>query len=186
MNDLTEALRAALDVFDELGLPYVVMGGLAVRFFGVPRPTYDVDFTISSSRSDLPRLYAALEQAGFTVPEAYRGGWVDCVNNLPLVKFRLFLGGEGIDIDVFLAESEFQRELMRRRVSAMLEGRSVWFVTPEDLILLKLIANRSRDHIDIADVRFMQGQLDEAYMRNWARRIGVSDRLEQVLKTPPV
>jgi hypothetical protein len=57
----------------------------------------------------------------------------------------------------------------------------VWLVSPEDLILLKLLANRPRDIADIGDVFFMQGQLDVTYMKKWAQRLGVADRLEPFL-----
>ena len=65
-----------------------------------------------------------------------------------------------------------------------MEGVSVWLVTPEDLILLKLASHRPRDVADICDVRFAQGQLDEGYMRMWADRMGIRPQLEQVLAEP--
>jgi hypothetical protein len=54
-------------------------------------------------------------------------------------------------------------------------------ITAEDLILFKLLAGRPRDLLDIEDVFFMQGQLDEAYMRRWAGPLGVADQLERML-----
>lgn len=53
-------------------------------------------------------------------------------------------------------------------------------ITPEDLILFKLIAARPRDTIDIDDVLFMQDTLDEASMRRWAEPLGVAEKLENV------
>ena len=47
MIDLVQALRDFVETFEQLQLPYVVMGGIAVRFYGIPRATYDVDFTVS-------------------------------------------------------------------------------------------------------------------------------------------
>ena len=74
-----------------------------------------------------------------------------------------------IDIDVFLAETPYQQELMRgARYGA--EGWEGWFVTAEDLILLKLLAGRAKDQIDVSDVLFVQGSLDAAYMRHGRRR----------------
>ena len=35
------------------------MGGWAVRVYALPRPTYDIDFTIILDRDRLPALYAA-------------------------------------------------------------------------------------------------------------------------------
>ena len=128
-----------------LAVPYAIMGGWAVRIYALPRPTYDVDFTIAIDRERLPELYAAAEAEGFTLPEQYRSGWVDSVADMPLIKFRMYLESRGIDIDIFLAESEYQRELMTRRVQHQVGGEPAWFVTAEDLILLKLIAGRARD-----------------------------------------
>lgn len=186
MDDISTVLRECVSVFDRLSLPYAVMGGLAARVHGIPRPTYDVDFTIIVPRQRLAALYDELEEAGFTVPEAYRGGWVDEVAGLPLVKFRLFIGDRGIDADVFLAETPYQEEVIRRARRERIGGLEVSLATPEDLILLKLMADRPRDRADIADIRFIQGDLDEAYMRRWADELGFADRLEDVLSEPPL
>jgi hypothetical protein len=43
------------------------------------------------------------------------------------------------------------------------------------------ITGRPRDLLDIEDVLFMQGQLDETYMRRWAGPLGVADQLERML-----
>ena len=51
----------------------------------------------------------------------------------------------------------------------------------EDLILMKLMANRLKDQVDVEDIFFMQGQLDEDYMRSWAKRLNVLPLLEQAL-----
>ncbi|MDQ3332031.1 MAG: hypothetical protein M3552_15475, partial [Planctomycetota bacterium] len=162
------------------------MGGLAVRLLGIPRPTFDVDLAITISRDRLAVLYDELDAAGFDVPEAYRGGRVDEVAGMPLVKFKLYIGGRGIDADIFLAETRFQQEMMRRRKSDELWGMSVWLATAEDLILLKLLAHRPRDLGDVADIRAVQGELDERYMRTWAIELGIQDRLESILSEPPL
>ena len=185
MNDLDEVLGACVRAFARLGISHAVMGGLAIRLLGIPRPTFDVDLTVAIPRDRLPELYAELDAAGFDVPDVYRGGWVDEVAGMPLIKFKLYVGGRGIDADIFLAETRFQRELMRRSTRDELWGIPVSLTTPEDLILLKLVANRPRDLGDIADLRMVQGDLDEAYMRRWAAELGIADRLERLLSEPP-
>jgi hypothetical protein len=133
------------------------MGGLAVRVYGIPRPTHDMDFTAAIPRSQLAEVYASVEGLGYSIADSYKSGWVDQVADMPLVKFRLYLQeGRGVDIDVFLAESSFQWELLARRRPIMFEGATVWLVSPEDLILLKLLADRPRDIADIGDILFTQ------------------------------
>lgn len=181
MTDLTDALAELARLFERLDVQYAVMGGIAVRVYGIPRPTYDLDFTIAIPRERLPALYSGVGDLGYTVPEPYQAGWVDQVAGMPVVKVRLYIEGRGIDVDLFLAESGFQQQLLLRRCRQRVDHLEVWFVSPEDLILLKLIAGRPRDLADVGDVLFTQAQLDEDYLRHWAPQLGVSDRLEQAL-----
>ncbi len=185
MKDLAQALRDFVALFEGMGTRYAVMGGIAVRIYGIPRPTHDIDFTLALDRSRLPDLYEAARSLGYTVPEEYAAGWVDQVASLPLIKVRLYLEGRGIDIDIFLAESPFQEQLLTRRRCEHVDDFPVWFVSPEDLVLLKLLAHRPRDLADIGDILFIQGQLDESYMRHWAEQLGVLQKLEEVLRQPP-
>jgi flagellar biosynthesis regulator FlaF len=186
MKDLVDALWASLDVLEKRNIPYVVMGGLAVRVHGIPRATYDVDFTIALARELLPSLYDALEDIGLAIPEVYRSGWVDQVAGMPFVKARLYVDGKSTDVDMFLAEAPYQADLLARRVESVIFDRKVWIASVEDLVLLKLIANRLRDQADIADIRMVQGSLDEAYMRRWAPALGITDRLESLLSSAPL
>jgi predicted nucleotidyltransferase len=184
MRDLARAIGQLRSIFEQLQLTYAVMGGIAVRAYGIPRATYDVDFTVAIPRARLGEFYTCAEQAGYTVPEAYRTGWVEQVSGMPLVKLRTYLEGRGVDVDLFLAESAFQTELLARRRQETVDGEQLWLISPEDLILLKLVAFRPRDQADIGDVLFTQGRLDEAYLRRWAAPLGVAERLDQVLSAP--
>jgi hypothetical protein len=44
---ITRDLRDLVAFFDEMRLPYALMGGLAVRVHGIPRPTYNIDFSVA-------------------------------------------------------------------------------------------------------------------------------------------
>ena len=182
MTDIVELLKELSALFERHGLEFAVMGGFAVRIYAVPRPTFDIDFTLAADGQTLVEILDAVKKLGFTVSEEYERGWTDQVGGMPLVKFRRYLQGKGIDIDVFLAENEFQRSLLARRKREEVDGFSTWVVSAEDLILLKLLAGRTRDLLDIQDVLFTQGQLDEQYMRHWANALKISDRLQQALE----
>ena len=68
MSGLTAALRDFISLFDRLDVQYVLMGGFAVRVYGIPRPTYDVDFTVAVARERLPELYRAIAELGYWCP----------------------------------------------------------------------------------------------------------------------
>jgi hypothetical protein len=142
------------------------MGGIAVRAYGLPRPTYDVDFTLAVARERLRGLFAAVEELGYSIPTAHEGGWVDQVGGMPLVKIRLYLDGKGIDADVFLAETAFQQDVIARRVTCTVEEQPVSLVTAEDLILFKLIASRPHDIAHLCDMARV-GLFD----RSWRDRL---------------
>ena len=180
-EDLNEPFRDFIGIFERLRISYALIGGLAVGVHGIPRPTHDLDFTIAIERGRLPTFFEAVVELGYDVPHEFTTGWVDQVAGMPLVKARQWVAGKTIDVDVFLAESRFQTSLLQRRARAEVEGISAWIASPEDLILLKLLANRPRDIGDIQDILMVQGQLDDAYLNRWADELGVSARWSEVL-----
>ena len=177
---LVQPMHDFVRLFEELHIPYAIMGGIAVGVHGIPRPTHDLDFKISIERHRLPELYAAAEKLGYSVGDAFAAGWVDLVAEMPLVRVRQWVEGKAIDIDIFLAESPFQESVLARRVRMEIDTGAAWVVSAEDLILLKVLASRPRDIGDIFDVFLAQGRLDEEYMQTWAAELGVEDRLRDV------
>lgn len=181
MNDLTSTLDLLVALLERMLIKYAVMGGLAVRAYAIPRATEDIDLTLEIAREQLPELYDALEEQNYSVPEPYRSGWVDQVKRMHMIKLRRYVGHHSIDVDLFLAESAYQEEVLARRQMADVEGRRLWIASPEDLVLLKLVSGRPRDWIDVADVLFTQGELNVEYMRHWAAQLGIENELERAL-----
>jgi hypothetical protein len=181
MIELLPTLDLLIGELERMSVKYAVMGGLAVRAYAIPRVTADIDLTVGISRERLPDLFDSLEAQGYAIPEPYRTEWVDQVRGLTLVKLKRYVGKHSIDVDLFLAESNFQVELLNRRRVADVDGRKLWIASPEDLVLLKLAAGRPRDLIDVADVFFTQGDLDVQYMRKWAVNLDIQKELERAL-----
>ena len=92
-------------------------------------------------------------------------------------------------VDVFvLGKEDFSAEEMNRRQAVPLRGSSVWFSSPEDIVLEKLDWFRTGEGVwerqwrDVLGVLAVQGaRLDLAYLRQWAARRGLSDLLERAL-----
>ena len=177
-----EVLQDMVAVCEHEQFPYAVMGGLAVRVHGIPRPTYDVDFQLTVNEDQLTRFIARTEKRNYSIAEHYVTGWRDRVGGMPLIKLKTYMAdGHSIDVDIFISETPFQISIMNRRVRLEFENKEMWFVSAEDLILLKLLANRPRDIGDVADILFIQGELDQDYMRQWSRPLGIETQLEQAL-----
>ena len=146
MRLVEQILIEWVDLCIGVDIRYVVMGGLAVRIYGIPRPTYDVDLTIAVDQRKLQQLFVDGKRIGYRVSEAYKNGWMDRVAEMPIVKLRTWLqDGKGIDVDLFVCEFAFQNALIDRGLECQFESRKLSVVSPEDLVLLKLLANRPRD-----------------------------------------
>lgn len=185
-KSVEDVLWDVVDLCDSLKIEYAIMGGLAVRIHGIPRPTYDVDVQLSMPKVETERSWEdfliASELRGYEIPEIYRSGWRDQVGGMPLVKLKAWVEeGSSIDVDLFLNQTPFQNSVFSRRLQFPLDQRPVWCVTAEDLILFKLLANRPRDWADVADILFVQGELDRGYMQRWAEVLSISDRLDKAL-----
>lgn len=185
MKDVTSTLDLIVAQIEHMAVDYVIMGGLAVRAYSIPRATEDIDFTLALAGDRLAEFLRVLECEDFEVPETYQKGWVDEVKGLKLVKVKRYVIDRAVDVDLFLADSDYQDEVLRRKCLADVEGRRYWIASPEDLVLLKLIAGRPRDLIDVADVLFTQGELDVEYMQRWAKQLGVEEQLANALAKKP-
>lgn len=181
MTPVERLLRDLVGLLEEFGKVYAVMGGWAVRAHGLPRPTYDVDLTVAISRDELPELFERIDTLGYEVGDQYRGGWLDRVADMPLFKASTYIDGRTLVADIFVAENEFQDAILARRVRGDIDGLPTWIVSPEDLILLKLVADRVRDRADVQDVLTMNPQIDHNYLEDWADRLGVTQKWRQAL-----
>ena len=184
MKDLVQTLDGLVALLNRLSVDYVIMGGLVVRAYSIPRATEDIDLTLSLPQQRFGEFYEALDQHGYEVPEPYKSGWLDELKGMHLVKIKRYIANHAIDIDLFFVESRFQEEVMKRRRLADVEGRKLWIASPEDLVILKIVSGRPRDWIDVADVFFTQGDLDEKYMRRWAKELSIEKDLERALAQP--
>lgn len=174
-------LLEAIAVLDSLQIPYMIIGGFAVRTWGVPRPTYDADVAVVVDEVGLIRLFEKLKEAGFAVPDEHRKGWVDTVGGMGKVKVSRFEGATVWDVDIFLVRGAFLQAAFARRRVAKLAGRDAWFLAPEDLIVLKLVANRRKDQLDVEEILKITQDLDLTHLRTWASRLGIAERLDEFL-----
>ncbi len=138
-NPVVRALFEIIDLLEANNIEYAVMGGLAVRALALARATNDVEITVSLQPDILLKLLKLMESECIEVPEIYQHGWLDRIAGIPLLMIKTYVDSEhSVDLDVFIAESDFQRSLIARRNSLEYDERQVWIVTPEDLKLLPI------------------------------------------------
>lgn len=172
-------LLETVSVIERLGIPYAVMGGFAARAWGLPRPTFDADIAIAVDAEGLQGLFDALEQVGFEVPPEHRTGFLDVVAGFQKAKVNRFLDRHVWNTDLFVVNGEFLESAVARARRTTIGPSRVRVMAPEDIILLKLIASRRKDLADVEEIVALCRDLDVSYLRGWAARLGVRDRLKE-------
>ncbi len=125
-------------------VPGLVIGGLAVALLGRARVTRDVDALVLLAEERWPAFLEAGIAFGFLprqpdVLAFARKARVLLLRHQPT----------GIDVDVALGCLPFEEEAVARATAVRVAGVSVPLPTPEDLIIMKAVAHRDRDLLDI-------------------------------------
>ena len=127
---LHEALLEAIDAFTgfckENNLKYAFMGGLALQAWARQRATRDVDIALSLGNLSEEELIQKLQHKGFFLETRRSQGdtaWIRFRYNPS--KFPLH-----IEIDVFPAHGDYQKEVLNRSVLLEVLGRPWRVVFP--------------------------------------------------------
>jgi len=162
MERLAESLLKLQKLLADAGIPSAAIGGVAVGAWGEPRLTRDVDLKICLKREARRQLLDLLATDYLPIypdpDEQLRR------NGVMFVRDTL-----GTRIDVMLTDTDYDDLLIARaREIELLPGKQARVCSPEDLIVLKLIASRPIDTKDVESVIQRQGEnLDDAYIVEW-------------------
>jgi hypothetical protein len=154
------------------GLSFALIGGQAVNVWVRPRVTDDFGFAVLAVRVGVLAAEEALKARGFEYTLRQDAGEP---SGPDFVQMRHT--DPAVVIDLQLAKTAFQQGLIKRAIPA--GSTNVPVATPEDLIVMKLIANPSVDHKDLVNLIALEG-LDWPYIREWAHEWQVSDRLNEL------
>jgi len=167
-NALT-ALQRLLAHFDNQG---TIIGGIAVSLLAEPRFTADADAVILVSTDDLPRLIRLARQEGL-VPR------VDDAEQFARRSRVLLLRHteSEIDVDLSLGVLPFEVEMVERSKLHQADSLQIRLPTPEDLIIMKAVAHRPKDAIDIEAIIKSYPQLDKKRIEFWVQQF--ADILER-------
>jgi len=176
MTPLDRAIRQITQVLESQHVEYAIVGGIANAVWGEPRATVDVDVTVAIEDKD-QRAFVLAVAAQFTTPITETVTFVEQTRVLPLDT------ADGVRIDLIFALLPFELAAIRRARKVTLAERAVAVVTPEDLILMKIISDRPRDVADAeAIVRRRAADLDRAYLEPRVRELAVALERDDILE----
>ena len=186
-TELLLSLGRVVAAFDALGVEYLVGGSIASSVFGEPRQTVDADLVArlfgrhaeplveslaAEFYTDLPAILTAIQTQG-------------CFNPIHLET------ATKVDVFVRWRDPFGQSQLARRQRKSVGESSPVefFFASAEDTVLAKLEWYRKcgcvsdRQWRDLLGVLKVQARgLDQAYMKDWADKLGTADLLNRALE----
>lgn len=175
------------ELFDALGIPYLLGGSLASIVHGMLRTTLDADL-VAEIEVPHARPFSEHLAADF---------WVEVDSILGAIQhkssFSLIHRASTFKVDVFVSRRRpFDLERFRRREAIVLieaPEQRAWVSTAEDIVLAKLEWFEMGDRVserqwrDVLGVIRMQGAaLDLPYLQRWATSLGVEALLALALE----
>ncbi len=142
-------------------VPHAFGGAIALEFAGTPRGSWDIDvnlFVPESSAWDVLKTLGDLIDGihlSRALAVAQRDGQV-----------RLDWDGTGVNL--YFSYDAFHDSCRDRVREVTFDGERIGILSPEDVVVLKVLADRDRDWVDIGDILRCQGDaLDLEYARHW-------------------
>jgi len=179
MDEQLELVKIVSRRLDDVGIPYMLTGSVAMALYVNPRMTRDVDVVIDLTPGDV-KIFAQQFASGFYLDD-------DAVDDAVSRKamFNIIHDEWIVKVDFIVRKSDPYHEMeFNRRRRVTIDGLQVSIVTPEDLILSKLLwakeSGSVMQHDDVTHLTNAIKGLDWHYMERWAGALDVGDVLRNL------
>ena len=157
------------EVLNKNEVPYMLSGSVAMSLYIVPRATRDFDFIVHLQRKDIDRFVERFKEGYYCDKESIE----DAVERRSM--FNVIDHASGFKADfVVLKDEPFRQQEFSRRVPMEFYGKTIYVVSPEDLILSKLIwIQNYQSPIQIEDIKnlLLSDNLDRPYIEEWVKNL---------------
>jgi hypothetical protein len=178
MQNQLDIVRDVSQKLEQLQIPFMLTGSMALNYYAQPRMTRDIDVVLALVPEDIPRLVEAFEPEYYVSSEAAAAAVRDHTT------FNLIHQESVIKVDCIVKkETEYGRTEFDRRQEIVVADFHTFVVSKEDLILSKLLwAKDSRSEMQLRDVKSLLATGSEHnYLESWAQRLGVTELLQECL-----
>jgi hypothetical protein len=178
VSELESAVVEIAAALEQLAVPYMLVGGLAVASWGEPRATLDVDLSVWAQ--------AGLDSVVSTLEKSFQPAIQDVRQFVAKTRVLPLLTSRGIRVDLIFAALPFEREMIDRAGRKPFGNRFIPVASVEDLILLKSVSLRAKDREDVRRLaaRF-RDTLDREYLngrlREFSEALDRTDLLELMI-----
>ena len=143
---VAEVLRTLAAAMAERDLPWYLFGAQAAIVWGSPRLSADVDVTVAIEPAIVDSFVETMRRHGFDLTFS---------DSEFLARTRVLLfvhRSTHMPLDVVLAGPGLEEDFLRRAISVDVDGTHIPVISPEDLIIAKILAGRPKDIEDVRSV----------------------------------
>lgn len=153
---------------NEKRVKYIVVGGIAVNLYGIPRMTYDIDLLLEMEDKNIRGFLQLLKRWGFKpkVPVdimdfAKKDKREEWIKNKNMKAFSFVNPSWAISaIDIVIDSPIDYNKAKKRMNHIMLQDTSIPVLSINDLIKMKEVTGRSQDKADIRYLRRLRDEKD--------------------------
>jgi hypothetical protein len=135
-----------LSALSGAGVEFLVVGAHALAAHGLPRATGDLDIWVRPTEENAGRVWKALEEFGASLDGISVADFVE-----PGTVFQIGIVPARIDVLTELTALSFDAA-WPRRVTSVVEGMPLSFLSRDDLIANKRALGRPRDLADVEEL----------------------------------
>lgn len=177
LSPLLAALRDLVRWFEEEAIPGVIVGGVAASILGEPRFTRDIDVVVLVEKERWADLLKTGDRYGF---EARLSDALNFARRSRVLLLRHC--PSGIDVDLAFGALPFEEEAIRRSLSVEIGSITVPLASPEDLVIMKAVAGRPQDRLDIESLLVAHPGLDLIRVRHWVGEFSSALESPEILR----
>lgn len=162
-------IKRVAEALQDKKLPYMIIGGQAVLYYGEPRLTKDIDITLGVGPEALEEVVEVTKKLNLKI-------LIKDVDDF--VKNTMVLPAEdpstGIRVDFIFSHSLYEKQAIERAKEVKFDCTPVKIASLEDVVIHKFVAGRPRDLEDVKNLLLKNPEYDRQYIIEWLKKFGES------------
>lgn len=180
-NIFIETLKWICNKLERADIPYMITGGSAVGFWGHIRTTMDIDVVIQINEKTIETFLKSIENDAYINIDKAK----ELISDRKM--FNVIHNRTCFKVDIIaLKDDIYEIEKFTNRVKINVQGKDIYVIGPEDLIISKLIWNKNiggserqiKDCASIYRLNFEDMNMD--YLKKWTEKLGVKDEFDKL------
>lgn len=172
MKKIDEVLQIVCKFLNQNNIDYVVVGGIAVMYHGVPRTTVDIDLIVQLDEPEIEAFTSYLQSQEFDIAE---DNLTDALAENS--HCTVFVDKSLLRLDIQGVISKFDRMTLERAITVNHLGTSIRLGTVEDTIINKILFEGEQDLRDALGIFIRSSEnLDYRYIEETCALLGIKDK----------